>query len=193
MDLQLPVQNLPENESPKWNRQPSGARSVGNQTTDQSMRELVDLVRKDHADGEKTFPILPTIGTIDGQILAEIDVPFRFNSIVCCAIGGIVAVTHGPLIPDNALVGPNGEKVVGPNSPYNWAFGSNGITPGSSAGANPQPIALFTGPQEIRFSSREQGQKLTFWVHHETNLALRNAIDPAYGQTILVGAVEFLK
>ena len=182
----------PANEQLPFNRPERNAQQV-DQDAGRGIAELVKIVKEDRSNVEKTMPILATVGTIDGQILAEVTVPFKFNSIVLCVWGGMVAVTHGDVPPDPALAGPAGERVVADTYNYNWIFGSNGITPGSSAGANPQPIALFTGPQEIRFREREQGQKLTFWIHYQSHLALRAAIDPDYAEVHCVGAVEFLR
>lgn len=182
----------PENEPLHFNREPVSHNPQDLEASEAaSLRELVRIVREDRTNVEKTFPILPEVGTIDGQILISVTAPFRFNSLVLCVVGGIVAVTHGDVPP--ASYGPLDEPLVDPSAPYNWLFGSNGITPGSSAFANAQPLALFTGPQEIRFKEREQGQRLTFWIHPETNLALRSSIDPDYAKVTLVGAVEYLR
>jgi len=152
------------------------------------MNQLLQLVKDDKNNTEKTYPVLPQTFTDDLKIIAQFNVPFNFNSIVLCVSGGIVAVTHGPVTEDPANPG-----FALASSPFNWLFGSNGVTPGSTAGGNPQPIQLFTGPQEIRFREREKGQLLTLWVHPESHLALRAAIDPTYANLVVVGAVEFLK
>jgi hypothetical protein len=184
--------NSPENEGLPFNRPGSGM-PRSNVSSERALGELLDLVKDDRNNVEKTMPIIATVGTIDGQILANVEVPFNFNSIVLCVSGGIVAVTHGDVPPDNSLTGPSGELVAAESYNFNWLFGSAGVTPGSVASANAQPIALFTGPQEIRFRVRERGQKLTFWIHHDSNLALRASIDPDYAKVILVGAVEYLR
>lgn len=185
----------PENEPLKFNQpRPANAQvsAAASQASEaDSLRELVQIVREDRADVEKTFPILPFIGVLDNEILVTVEAPFRFNSVILCVIGGAVAMTHGSVQP--ASYGSGNRPLADSSTPYSWLFGSNGITPGSQAGANAQPISLFTGPQEIRFKTREAGQSLTFWIHPETHLALRNAIDATYGKCTIVGAVEYLK
>lgn len=124
---------------------------------------------------------------VPGWVLAQIDVPFAFNSIVLSVYGGLVNAAYG----QKSTTPTAGASITTGTLPatedYDWMFGAYAFVPtDSNPNTQNTPIILNIGQQEIRFPILPPG-RVTFW----TSPYNVNPVDSSIlGPVEIVGAIQ---